>query len=260
MPKIPIRKEKVEAVVDKVAGYRAISLLECTALVKTHHYSHRLPSAVKLVYGDVELGPPRVLHACCLFSIATGRWEEPLWELTRLVRLPEYSKPLTKLVSKALGHIRQHSLVDLIVSFADAEEDHHGGIYQSCSWVYDGIRSERLDGFNIDGEFVPARTCNALYGTSSVEMLKKKLADKQVEPHFDSGKHCYWKALNKEGMQKAIRLGLRSRAYPKPMLDGETQVNYAVDLNQRKGIIDMPGINSPVLSTKVVKVDTSNEL
>jgi hypothetical protein len=164
------------------------------------------------------------------------------------------------LVGKALGHIRQHSLIDLIVSFADAEEDHHGGIYQASSWVYDGVRSDRLDGFNIDGEFVPARTCNALYGTSSVEGLKEKLAPKSVEPHFDSGKHCYWKALNKHGMQKAIRMGLRSRAYPKPMLFGETEVNYAVDNQQRKGIIDLPGVTSQVAKPAPIRVDTSNEL
>ncbi len=253
MPKIQRKSESV-------LTYREINLLECERLVKEHHYSHRLPSAVKLCYGDVETGPPRVLHACCLMSIATGRWEEPLWELTRLVRLPAYSSPLTKLVSKALGYIRQHSLVDLIVSFADAEEDHHGGIYQSCSWVYDGIRSDRLDGFNIEGEFVPARTCNATYGTSSVTGLKAKLSGKTVEPHFDSGKHCYWKAISRTGMQKAIRLGLRSQGYPKPMLSGGSQVNCIVDAQQRKGIIEMPGINAPKSEVVVVRMDTSNEL
>lgn len=240
-------------------SYRDVPPIDCERLILKEHYSHRMPSAVKLCYGHITVGPPRVLHACAIFSIATGRWEEELWELTRLVRQPGYEEPLTKLISKALGHIRQHKLMDLLVSFADAEEDHHGGIYQASSWVYDGMRGDRLDGFNIDGEFVPARTCNALYGTSSVTELPKKLSDKIVEPHFDSGKHCYWKALSKQGMQKAVRMGLRSQAYPRPMLNGQ-EVNYAVDQQQRKGIVSLPGITVPKTQAKPVKVNTENEL
>jgi hypothetical protein len=130
--------------------------------------------------------------------------------------------------------------MDLVISFADLEEDHHGGIYQASSWVYDGLRSERLDGFNIDGVFVPARTCNGRYGTSSFKQLAQKLGAEHVEAHFDNGKHCYWKALSKEGMQKAMRLGLRSRSYPKPMLGKEIETNLSVTPQLRKGVIQLP--------------------
>lgn len=251
MPKLVTKVEPV---------YRDVTLLDCEPLIKKFHYSHRVPSAVKLCYAEMIVGPPRKVLACCTFSIATGRWEEELWELTRLVCVPTYTQPLTRLISKALGHIRQHRLMDLLVSFADAQEDHHGGIYQACSWVYDGMRGDRLDGFNIDGEFVPARTCNALYGTSSEVELPKKLKGKTVEPHYDSGKHCYWKALSKEGMRKALRMGLKSQPYPKPMLSDGTQTNYAVDEQQRKGLVKLPGITAPKIKANVVKVDVSNEL
>lgn len=150
--------------------------------------------------------------------------------------------------------------MNLLVSFADSEEDHHGGIYQSASWVYDGLRNSRLDGFNVDGDFIPARTCNATYGTSSIEKLRKKLPSKKIEPHFDSGKHCYWKALDKEGMQKAMRLGLRSQAYPKPMLENMSEANCSVDPMKRKGIINIPGVNNSETSTDIFKVDISKSL
>lgn len=36
-----------------------------------------------------------------------------------------------------------------------------------------------------------------------------------VDPHFDEGKHIYWRALNKSGKRKALRLGLENKPYPK---------------------------------------------
>lgn len=250
MPKVLTEGEKPK---DKI---RQISLTACKDIITKEHYSHRLPSAVKLCFGEVDYGPPRRTLACCVFSLATGRWPEEVWELTRLVRLAEYEVPLTKIVSRCLGQIRQTKEIDLVLSFADAEEDHHGGVYQACSWVYDGIRSDRLDGFNIDGQFTPARTCNANHGTSSVEGLKRVLPDCVIEPHFDSGKHCYWKALSKEGMAKAIRLGLRSRPYPKPMLANGSERNLLVAPQLRKGVIQLPQSNT--ISHEVVVVPLSS--
>lgn len=203
-----------------------VSVRRCEPLVKKHHYSGRMPSAVQLCYG---ISSDTQLVACCIFSNATGRWEADLWELTRLVRLPDLDYPMSALISKALGYIRQNKLTDLIVSFADSEEDHHGGIYQACSWLYSGRRNERLDGFNVDGKFLPARTANAVHGTSSVKGLVAKLKKSgkaaEVTPHVDTGKHCYWKALTKDGMRKALAVGLRSVPYPKPMLTGDTTEN-----------------------------------
>lgn len=225
-------------------NYRALPLPSCKPLVLRHHYSRRVPANIQLCYGDLDYGPPRRVLACSVFSIPASRWEVPIWELTRLVRLPEYQLPLTKLIGSALGHIRKQRLIDLIVSFADSEEDHHGGIYQACSWIYHGWRGDRLDGFNIDGVFAPARTLNSVYGTSSETELPKLLPGKVVEPHYDSGKHLYWKALTKAGMQKAISIGLGSRPYPKPMLIGGAPENYGVSEAVRKGVVNLKARDS----------------
>jgi hypothetical protein len=147
---------------------------------------------------------------------------------------------MTQLISKALGYIKKEKLAIMIISFADVEEDHHGGIYQACSWIYHGMRNKRLDGVNIDEQFMSARTCNHRYGTSSVPLLRRKLKGRKVVPHFDSGKHCYWKALSKQGMRLAVNLAFHSRAYPKPMLIGDCPQNYSIDPQQRKGIVKLP--------------------
>lgn len=240
-----------------MSEYRELSLAHCKEMIKTHHYSNRLPATVKLCYGHFQYSPERQLGACCVFSAATGRWEaNNLWELTRLVRLPGYESPLTKLIGKAVGLIRQKKATELIVSFADLEEDHHGGIYQACSWVYDGITETRLDGFNIDGEFVPARTCNQRYKTSSVKSLQAILKGRSVEPHFDQGKHLYWKALSKEGMKMAMSLGLKSQPYPKPMLQSGVALNVpTIDPQLRKGKIVLPSNSSGSKAIPSVALD-----
>ena len=221
--------------------YREVSMKACRSLVIPYHYSGRMPSNVQLCYGDV-VTPPLSVVACCIFSIATGRWEvHNLWELTRLVRLPEYDKPLTRMIGNAIGHIRKHKLANLVLSFADIEEDHHGGIYQAASWIYSGTTKKRLDGFNIDGVFVPARTCNQRHGTSSVSDLKKSMPNSQVTPHFDLGKHLYWKPINKAGMKKAVEMGLKSLAYPKPMLArGKTRNTIRSSNQDHKGKVVLP--------------------
>jgi len=70
-------------------------------------------------------------------------------------------------------------------------------------------------------------------------MLKERLPGRAIEPHFDNGKHCYWKALSKDGMKRAVENGLKSYRYPKPMLDrGDTADCYST-----KGKIKLPAVH-----------------
>lgn len=220
--------------------YREVTLRECASLLINEHYAHKLPKNVKVTYADLLYVPTRRPIACCTFSGPTGPFENAagILELTRLVRMPDYDRQLTKLVSKALGWLRVHKAAELLISLADAEEDHHGGIYQACSWVYGGMRDERLDGFNFDGQFVPARTCNHRFGTSSEKVIVEKYG---AVPHYDAGKHLYWKALTKTGMQMAVNMGLRSFPYPKPMLVGGKATNSDLKAgHNRKGVVELP--------------------
>ena len=146
------------------------------------------------------------------------RWSLPVIELSRLVRKEDTNpKPiLTKLISKGVKECKRLGY-DLIVSFADSTFDHHGGIYQAASWNFFCMRKPQNDGWIIDGEFVPRRTCYARYGTSGnkiIDILAKQ--NKTCIKHFDSGKYLYWKALNKSGEEKAKLLKLDSNTYLKP--------------------------------------------
>lgn len=190
---------------------------EAVELVKRHHYSRRAPSNVQCV-GTLHdsgglFGDYGEAVAACFFSIPPTRWSEDVWELSRLVR-DDNPRPLTQLISWTCGAAKAKG-ADLLVSFADKTQGHHGGIYQAASWNYSGARDRSIDGVVIDGRFVPGRSCNSQWGTRSPAKLAEILR-KTVAPHFDEGKHLYWRAMNKDGRRKAERLGLESLPYPKP--------------------------------------------
>lgn len=187
-------------------------------IIKAFHYSHRMAGSVQMVgtwhrpgglfgdFGDVV--------AAVTFSSPPTRWSEPVWELSRLVKIDGEQAPLSSFLAKTIAFLKRSRDMDLIVSFADWTQGHHGGIYQACSWDYAGKRDRAIDGIVVNGQFVPGRTCNARWGTRS----PRKLAERGIncEPHYDEGKHLYWKALSPSGKRKAERLGLSSFPYPKP--------------------------------------------
>ena len=115
------------------------SLAEANDLVLAHHYSKRKASAPRYVGGLRDSSGQLV--AACFFSQPPTRWSEPVLELSRLVRTPASKVPLTRLVAGCVRYIKQTGLCDLLVSFADNTQHHHGGVYQAASWNYHGARA-----------------------------------------------------------------------------------------------------------------------
>lgn len=191
---------------------------EARRLVLTEHYSERWPSNVQLIATWHEAGGlfgdsgPAV--AACIFCCPAARWSAPVLELTRLVRVPGLTAPLSGLVAEAQAWVRRKRLGDLLVSYADPLQEHHGGIYQACSWAYGGLRPPSLDSVILNGERVPARTANHLCGTQSVERLR--LMGLDAAGVMDQGKHLYWRPLGRAGVHKALQLRLQILPYPKP--------------------------------------------
>ena len=189
-------------------------------LVMKYHYSRRIPGNIVLVgtlhesgglFGDIG-------RAVCglSFSSPPTRWSEPVVELTRLVRREDcQGVPLTLLVKLSMNALRETGKHSLAVSFADKTQLHTGFVYQACSWNYAGCRERRMDGLMVDGRFIPGRSCNAMWGTQSPRKVQALFPSATIDPHYDEGKHLYWKAITKEGKSSAERLGLLSLEYPK---------------------------------------------
>jgi hypothetical protein len=183
-------------------------------LVLRFHYSGRVRTS-QVVGTFHRLDRNALCVAACLFSPPSARWrEQRILELSRLVRAPRQCVPLTRLIKLTIAQVKQRDLADLLISYADRTNGHHGGVYQAAGWKYHGMRAPYRDGVIHRGRFVPARTCNQRWGTNVPRNLRK--LGVRASAHFDKGKHLYWRALNGEGEAKAARLGLLDRPYPKP--------------------------------------------
>lgn len=192
---------------------------EARALVLEHHYSHSWPRRIVFaltwhVAGGL-FGDRGEAVAAAAFGCPNVLWREPVIELQRLVRTPDLTMPLTSLLSAAVKELYHQLGDELIISYADPNAGHHGGIYQAASWRYAGAKPPARTGCYIGGSYVHRRTLNHQYGTSSPRLLRERLAV-NVAPVVAAGKHLYWKALNRRGKAKAKRLGLDSLPYPKP--------------------------------------------
>lgn len=97
----------------------------------------------------------------------------------------------------------------LIVSFADTDQGHHGGIYQAGGWIYTGS-TQSEQGAIINGKKVHKRTLHSSYGTNQTSQLKK------IDPNFHylpkSLKHRYLMPLTKQMKKRIVQL---SKPYPK---------------------------------------------
>lgn len=184
---------------------------EASALVMEFHYSRRPPANIQFVGSWHEdgglFGDQGRCVAAAFFSIPPTRWREPVIELSRLVRRDDVEINLSGLLSICYGHLKKRG-ADLLVSFADTNQGHHGGIYKASGWEYFGLRDGGNDGLVIDGIFRPARSCYSAYGTWSLEKVRRILPHSKVEYHYCDGKHLFWKALGRRGLRKAERLGL----------------------------------------------------
>lgn len=202
---------------------------EVSPLLIAHHYAGaRIPNA-RYVFGARVAGR---MEAAILIGGASARWENAnVVELVRLVRTPEYSFPLSSFISWSIRQIKTDHY-DLLLTYADPAQGHHGGVYQASGFFYGGQgaieppgRPEKknhfqslIDGFFIDGVFVPRRSCNARYGTSSYPKLQALLSAHSVVPHRTVNKHLYWRPLCVSARNKAKKLGLKMLPFPKPTL------------------------------------------
>lgn len=94
----------------------------------------------------------------------------------------------------------------LVVSFADPEQDHHGGIYQAGGWTYAGKSlPDRM--YFINGEMVHPRA-------ASIIVKSGKMTRRQIELYRvpNAGKHRYLMPLDDEIRQRIEPL---RKPYPK---------------------------------------------
>ena len=124
-------------------------------------------------------------------------------ELTRIA-LHSHVNPVSRIMKLALIFLRKNSPgIRLIISFADPEQGHHGGVYQATNWIYNG-KTNAADEYVVNGKRMHGRSMRALYGTH--------VGKKFIQKVLGSSKHRYIMPLDDEMRKKVKSL---ARPYPK---------------------------------------------
>ena len=129
--------------------------------------------------------------------------------------------------------------VKVLISYADPEQNHAGGIYQATNWLYQGCGDIQMaPTFSLrieeDGDWIHSRTVYSLYGSSNVEHLKKQIGHtfwlkKEAEKH----RYLYFLGNKKENKLFMNTIKHPLLPYPKEALNKAEVIKYEVD---NKGI------------------------
>jgi len=125
-------------------------------------------------------------------------------ELVRIA-LTSHATPVSRIAAQAMRFLkRQSDGLRLIVSYADPEAGHHGGIYQAGNWLYTGPSSAAIKVF-YKGKWSHKKTVDDA-GVSQTLLPKKKVP----------GKHRYLMPLDAEMKARIMPL---AKPYPKRAKD-----------------------------------------
>lgn len=163
------------------------------------HYSRSVPAGKLVKVGVWEGG---TFIGCVIFGRGANnnigsRYGLGQTEIVELVRiaLKAHTAPVSKIVAIALRLLRGQSPgLRLIVSYADPEQGHAGGIYQAGNWLYAGRSGEQRE-LLVNGADMHKRSANARWGTASPERLRA-LTGLPVEWGPSRWKHIYLMALD----------------------------------------------------------------
>ena len=195
--------------------------------VENWHYSKRMPKSKIVKYGVWENNN---FIGTILYGVgATRKLVNPYnlipeegCELLR-VALKKHFYPVSKMISITIKMLKKQSPnLKLIVSFADSNENHVGGIYQAGNWVYNG---------KSDGSYWFKDKKGKIWHPRNVgkDLSKPSICirPQDCEKVWKNGKYRYLYPLNKNIRKQILKL---SKPYPKNNCDASvirsTPVNH----------------------------------
>lgn len=205
------KKKPVELKIDWVSIDAA--RFACTRF----HYSKCLPSGKIVKVGAWEDGK---FIGVVLFSRGASPFLLKRFGLTQIegceltrVALTTHATPVTRIVSIAIRFLKKANPgLRLVVSFADPDKGHKGGIYQGGNWIYSGRSNPTTElfikgrwihmrgGFHQKKETTPERTMPGKF--RYLLALDPEMAEK-----IQSYRLPYPKDLNAPEAEASMRLG-----------------------------------------------------
>jgi len=198
------------------------------------HYSGCLPVGKLVKVGAWENG--KFIGVVLFGRGATPNLGKPYGlgqtECVELVRvaLTNHQTPVSRIMRFALKWLKQSNKnIRLVISFADADQNHHGGIYQATNWVYNG-RGDKAKFYMINGKKTHPRSIGAAGYVQNIDGARK------IDPYAYviecSGKHRYLMPIDKE---MAKQIAALAKPYPKR----EKQAMASSPEAQRQGSTDL---------------------
>ena len=143
-------------------------------------------------------------------------------ELTRIA-LNKHITPVSKIMSIAIKFLKKHNPnLKLIVSFADPNEGHHGGIYQATNWIYTGRSSKSFKYIDKNGREWHSRQVSEKGYNIQQGNVRKTIKPSECKKIICEGKHRYLFPVDK-GIR--ILCNKLSKPYPKRGLSVESSTS-----------------------------------
>lgn len=204
---------------------RSIDPLITRDWILNKHYAKRLPSisyafglydSTNIMQGACTFGRPMAMPL--IQSCFGGDYQECFLELNRLVVNDGLEKnTLSFFVSQCLSMLPRPNVV---VSYADTAQNHHGYIYQATNWYYSGLSAEFKD-YMVKGlEHMHGASIMDMVGRSDgnaghldkVQLLKQRFGEENVYMIDRPQKHRYFYFL---GDKKTVKDMLSKIKYPR---------------------------------------------
>lgn len=181
-------------------------------IIRDNHYTRCVPSGKSHYY--------RFEDAIVVYSIPANRFasravlgvDGRVWELTRLWAPDGHAANLlTRAIAHTARDVARIERLDAIVSYADPNAGHHGGVYQAASWTYQGQSTEGRGYVDASGHMHARRK----FHSGGTHMNKAEIEASGFRQVKLSGKHRYARGFTK----LATRIiGGSTQPYPKPSL------------------------------------------
>lgn len=173
------------------------------------HYSKTIPSGKMNRFGVWEDGNFKgvILYGRPAFpSIGKpfGLDQTQIVELVR-VALTKHKAEVSKIIAISLRLLKKHNpKLQMVVSFADQGQNHHGGIYQASNWIYIGSGGAHIQ-YTLDGKIIHQRTLVHRFGI-------KFSKNPRIKKYTPAKKHKYIMPLDDSMRKKVESL---KKPYPK---------------------------------------------
>ena len=142
-------------------------------------------------------------------------------ELTRLFIHDDYGKNIESYsISQSFKWLKKYDEnVKVLISYADPDRLHLGGIYKATNWLYQGAGLNLMPNHSVSlvkpYEWIHSRTVSATWGSHNVEKLKAGIGHtfwrrKEPEKH----RYIYFIGNKKENKKYMKNLKYESKPYP----------------------------------------------